>query len=48
MGDRRDSYRSWWEGLRVRDYLKDLGVDGWIILEWIFRKWDRETWTELI
>jgi len=24
------------------------GVDGRIILRWIFRKWDVGTWTELI
>ena len=29
----------WWESLRERDYLEDPGVDGNIILRWIFRKW---------
>jgi hypothetical protein len=23
-----------------RDHLEDPGVGGWIILRWIFRKWD--------
>jgi hypothetical protein len=32
----------WWANLRKRDYLGDPGVDGRIILRWIFRKWDRE------
>jgi hypothetical protein len=25
----------------------DLGVDGWIILGWISRRWDVGMWTEL-
>jgi len=28
----------WWGNLRVRDHLEDPGVDGRIILRWIFRK----------
>ena len=28
-----------------RDYLEDSGVDGRIILRWIFRKWDVGVWT---
>jgi hypothetical protein len=30
----------WWENLRERDHVVDPGVDGKIILKWIFRKWD--------
>jgi hypothetical protein len=30
-----------------RDHLKDLGVDGRIILKWLFNKWDGEAWTDL-
>ena len=29
----------WWGNLRARDHLGDPGVDGRIILRWIFRKW---------
>jgi len=37
----------WWRKLRVRDHLGDPGVDGRIILRWIFRKWDVGVWTGL-
>jgi len=36
MGERRGLYRV----LVVEDHLEDTGVDGRIILRWIFRKWD--------
>jgi hypothetical protein len=29
----------WWRNLRERDHLGDPGVDGSIVLRWIFRKW---------
>ena len=38
---------SWWGNRRERDYWGDLGVDGWIILGWISRKWDVGMWTGL-
>jgi hypothetical protein len=30
----------WWGNLRERDRWGDPGVDGKIILGWIFKKWD--------
>jgi len=31
----------WWSNLKERDHLEVQGVDGRIILTWIFREWDR-------
>jgi len=35
----------WWGNLRERDHLEDLGIDGRIILRWIFGKWYVGAWT---
>jgi hypothetical protein len=36
MGERRGAYK--WENLREGDHLEDPGVDGRIILKWIFER----------
>ena len=41
-------YRVWWGNRRERDHWNDLGVDGWIILGWICRRWDVGIWTGLV
>jgi hypothetical protein len=33
-------YKVWWGNLRERVHLEDPGIDGRILLRWIFRKWD--------
>ena len=46
MGENRGVYTEfWWGNLRERDHLEDPGLNGRIILKWIFRKWDVGAWT---
>jgi len=45
MGDRKGVYTVWWGNLRERGHLGDPGLDGRIILRWIFWKWDVRVWT---
>jgi len=44
-GEERCIQGFWWGNLRERDHLGDPGVDGKIILRWIFRKWVVGLWT---
>jgi len=37
----------WWGNLRERDHLGDPGVDGRIILRWLFRKWTGSIWLRI-
>jgi hypothetical protein len=41
MGERTDVYRVLVGNPRERDHLEDTGIDGRIILRWIFKKCDR-------
>jgi len=42
----RGAYTGFWRGnVREGDHLGDIGVDGRIVLRWIFRKRDVRVWT---
>jgi len=48
MGEERlGCIGSWWGNRREGEHWGDLGVDGWIILGWISRKWNVGIWTGL-
>ena len=47
MGEERGVIGSWWGNWRERDHCGDLGVDGWIILGRISRRWGVGIWTGL-
>jgi len=38
---------TWWGSRRERAHWGDLGVDGWLILGWISKRWDVGIWTGL-
>ena len=47
MGERGGCIGSCWGNRRGGDHWGDLGIDGWIILGWISRRWDVGIWTGL-
>jgi len=47
MGEERVCIGVWWVNRRERDNWEDLGVDEWIILGRISRRWDVGIWTGL-
>ena len=46
MGKTRIVYRVLVGKPERKNHLENPGVDGRIILRWIFRKWDLEVWSE--
>ena len=47
MGEEKGVYRVMVGKPEGRNHGGDLGVDGWIILGWISRRWDVGMWTGL-
>ena len=47
MGEERGCIGSWWGNRKERGHWGDLGLDGWIILGRISRRWDVGIWTGL-
>ena len=44
-GERRGAYRG---NLSERDHFQDTGLDGRIVIKWMFKRWDGGSWTGLI
>jgi len=47
MGEERGCTGFWWGNRREGDHWGDLGIDGWIMLGRISRRWDVGIWTGL-
>jgi hypothetical protein len=47
MGEERGCMGSPWGNRRDGEHRRDLGLDGWIILGWISRRWNVGMWTGL-
>jgi len=38
----------WWRYLKERYHVEDLGLDGRIIFNWIFKEWNGRAWSGFI
>ena len=47
MGEKRRCIGFWWGNRREGDQWGDVGIEGWIILGWISRRWGVGIWTRL-
>ena len=35
----------WWDNLKERDHIEDLGVGGRVVLKWILKRFGKKVWT---
>jgi len=47
-GESRCSAEWWFANLKERDHLEGKGVDGRVMLKWIWRRWHVWMWAEFI
>jgi hypothetical protein len=38
----------WWGNLRAQDHMRDLDINGMLILKWILQTWDELTWRDFV